>query len=508
MLISLFNWREPLTRRAKKRARQSSSSSLTRLCFTNMIDQSDSSSLNLNNVEEGEMDMSIDLPTAGKNSVSGTRLEGVVGDVFIIRVPPSRIRKFNIQFYVRRGTTDEKVIEEVVKKNCYQRRCLKGCLSNSRAQVWLDLGANIGTFSVLAALHGCHIYAYEPERENCAMTRANVALNGLEDRITIFERGVVPPTHQGNLFDLHLCNGERNKYRHTIMTTYTGRVRRRVKVHCFSLSEIISSVPGAITGIKMDIEGSEIGILENLRDIPTSLKYLVFEYSFDFSHSVGRFKTIIKRLESWFHVEHQNVVGDEQGNYKFYPPSCLVYCVRRENPINELQMTFVEQEACLFLKVSEELMTVKLPMRTRGAVYSKHKRSVTFGWVYQWANAGGKKHARCNTKFPRIYTLLKKIIQFSDPTFKFTSIQVNQNVKCKPHTDRSNVGETVMIGFGDYCGGNILIKEKQDSIKSYNVFGNFLRFDGRSLHWTAPWTGNRITVLFYTNKRLIGEVLP
>jgi len=508
MLLSLFNWREPPTRRAKKRARQSSSSSLTRLCFSNLINHSDSSSSNLNNVEDEEMDKSINLPSACGKMVSGKRLEGVVGDVFIIPVPPSRIRKFHVKFYVRRETTDEKVIEEVVKKNCYQRRCLKGCLSNTRGQVWLDLGANIGTFSVLAAMHGCQVYAYEPERENCIMARANVALNGLEDRIRVFERGVVPPTHQGNLFDLHVCNGKRNKYRHTIMDNYTGRVRRRVKVHCSSLSEIISSVPGDITGIKMDIEGSEISILENLRDIPKSLKYLVFEYSFDFSLSVGRFKTIIRRLQSWFHVEHGNVVGDEEGNYKFYPPSCLVYCVRRENPVNELQMSFVEQEASLFLKVSEVLMTVKLPMRTRGTVYSKHKRSVTFGWVYYWANGTGKRHACCNTKFPRIYAMLKEIIQFADPTFRFTSIQVNQNVKCKPHKDQSNVGETLIIGFGDYCGGDILIKEKQDLIKSYNVLGNFLRFDGKSLHWTAPWTGNRITVLFYTNKRLIGEVVP
>jgi len=82
------------------------------------------------------------------------------------------------------------------------------------------------------------------------------------------------------------------------MTTYPGRVRRLVKVHCFSLSEIISSVHEAITGIKIDIEGSEIGILENLRDILSSLKYLVFEYSFGFSRSLGRFKTIIKRLQS------------------------------------------------------------------------------------------------------------------------------------------------------------------------------------------------------------------
>jgi len=62
-----------------------------------------------------------------------------------------------------------------------------------------------------------------------------------------------------------------------------------------------------------------------------------------------------------------------------------------------------------------------------------------------------------------------------------------------------------MIGFWD-CVGNILIKENQDLIKSYTVCGNFLRSDGKNLHWTAAWTGNRITVLSYINKRLIAEV--
>jgi len=77
-------------------------------------------------------------------------------------------------------------------------------------------------------------------------------------------------------------------------------------------------------------------------------------------------------------------------------------------------------------------MAVKLPICTRRVVYSKCKRSVTFGLVYKYTGGKTKRHAVCNMKFPRIYALLKKIIHFADPTFKFTSIQVNQNVSCKP----------------------------------------------------------------------------
>jgi len=318
MLLSLFHWRDPPTRRAKKRARVSSSSTLTRLCFDSPMDQPGSSLANLNNVKKGGspmdqpcsslanlnnvkkggVDISMYLPSGHSKSVVNKRLKSVAGDVYVLPVSPSRIRKFHLKFHVRRGTSDEKVVKEVINTNCYQRRCLKECLSDTKAKVWLDLGANIGTFSVLAAMHGSHVYALEPERENCIMARANIALNGLEDRITLFECGVVPPTHQGDIFNLHLCNGEKNKYRHTTMVTYPGRDRRRVKVHCSQLADIISSISKPITGIKMDIEGSEIGLLENLRDIPSSLKFLVFEYSFDFSRSVGRFHAIINRLRS------------------------------------------------------------------------------------------------------------------------------------------------------------------------------------------------------------------
>jgi len=56
-----------------------------------------------------------------------------------------------------------------------------------------------------------------------------------------------------------------------------------------------------------------------------------------------------------------------------------------------------------------------------------------------------KRHAVCNKKYLRIYAELKKIIDFTDPTFKFTSIQVNKNVSCKPHINKCDVWEKLMI---------------------------------------------------------------
>jgi len=162
------------------------------------------------------------------------------------------------------------------------------------------------------------------------MAKANARLNNVEDLITFHQKAVVPTTFNEKTTSLYLCNGTRNKYRHSIECGYPGRMRRAVMTHCCSLEDVFRYFPEA-TGMKMDIEGAEIGMLENLHGIPKSLKYFVFEYSFDFCRSVGRFQAIVRRLSTWFYVEHRRVEGDETGNYNYYPPACIVYCVRR-NP--------------------------------------------------------------------------------------------------------------------------------------------------------------------------------
>jgi FkbM family methyltransferase len=47
----------------------------------------------------------------------------------------------------------------------------------------LDLGANIGAFSLQAALAGCHVQAYEPLPENCGFLAENVGRNSVPGSI-------------------------------------------------------------------------------------------------------------------------------------------------------------------------------------------------------------------------------------------------------------------------------------------------------------------------------------
>lgn len=50
---------------------------------------------------------------------------------------------------------------------------------------WLyDVGANMGQYSLLAALRGIEVHAFEPESQNFALLVRNIAINKLGDKIT------------------------------------------------------------------------------------------------------------------------------------------------------------------------------------------------------------------------------------------------------------------------------------------------------------------------------------
>jgi hypothetical protein len=82
-------------------------------------------------------------------------------------------RGLNMDMFIRKGTTDEKVIIEVFKTNVYEKP--KVGFYIEAGDRWLDLGGNIGTFSMLAlARNGAKVVTYEPEPENMSLLKKNL----------------------------------------------------------------------------------------------------------------------------------------------------------------------------------------------------------------------------------------------------------------------------------------------------------------------------------------------
>jgi len=120
--------------------------------------------------------------------------------------------------------------------------------------------------------------------------------------------------------------------------------------------------------------------------------------------------------------------------------------------------------------------------------------------VFGIAKQRNSKYAGCamNYKRPELYRLLielgKKILP-SD--FTYLSIQVNQNYQTAPHFDRGNRGNSAIVAFGNYSGGELVVTGQKLDIRHQIVF-----FNGcEQLHSTEPFTGNRFSLVYHTPDR-------
>ena len=105
---------------------------------------------------------------------------------------------------------------------------------------------------------------------------------------------------------------------------------------------------------------------------------------------------------------------------------------------------------------------------------------------------------------------------------EFTSIQLNKDYASTIHVDKNNVGESLILGLGDYTGGELWVydpkgrvpmevtravpgwpKLKIGSIVTgtiHDVKRTWVRFDGRRPHATMPIEGSRYTLIFFTTE--------
>jgi hypothetical protein len=102
-------------------------------------------------------------------------------------------------------------------------------------------------------------------------------------------------------------------------------------------------------------------------------------------------------------------------------------------------------------------------------------------------------------RFPELHILLKKLMKSKDPTFKYTTITINKNLRSDFHIDKYNVGKSYGLSLGDFTGGGIEIKRGGRLIK-LNTKNKLLLFDGHLEHRTLPYKGNRYSITFFRKK--------
>jgi hypothetical protein len=120
-----------------------------------------------------------------------------------------------------------------------------------------------------------------------------------------------------------------------------------------------------------------------------------------------------------------------------------------------------------------------------------------------WAKKKGRKQDLStrtkDPKFKELYRNSIKLLNLKDSDFKFTTIQYNKNQRAAKHKDGRNVGESYIIGLGNYTGGELMIWDKDDKNPvKHDIRNKFLKFNGSEhFHETQPFKGERYTLVFF-----------
>jgi FkbM family methyltransferase len=125
--------------------------------------------------------------------------------------------------------------------------------------VILDLGANIGVFSVYAATtaRDVTIYAYEPMTNFYRLMQENVLINRLDGAVRCFNAAVAGSAHTRELF----VEGT-DLFFPTLISQGHHKATRKVSVTCTTLADILDSNGlQRVDLLKMDCEGAEYEIL-------------------------------------------------------------------------------------------------------------------------------------------------------------------------------------------------------------------------------------------------------
>jgi hypothetical protein len=251
---------------------------------------------------------------------------------------------------------------------------------------------------------------------------------------------------------------------------------------------------------KEDIERS---ILYFLKD-KIVLRYNQYGFKTKYYNSVGGLGSLKERIpKSVVAVEYLLSTYPELGKLKvrknglneFEMKKIKSGVVKEEDKIVSLLPTRVE----LFDKIYELLNQIKIPYKADGNKKNSNGRlgfpkyrGAVFGTV-RGRYSGKIDLSAMSKKFPEIYEEIIRIGKEIVP-FEFETIQLNHNLTCPKHKDKNNITPSVLVSFGEYTGGNIVVEGEIYDAKNTPII-----FNGSLLeHWNTPdLEGNKYSLVFF-----------
>lgn len=179
-----------------------------------------------------------------------------------------------------------------------------------RGDRFIDVGANIGVYSLIAAECGAEVIAFEPGTAAIAALRRNVALNDLGGRIEVRQEAVGAGSGEIEFVDGvgtmgHVVTGAADLARGGA-GLFTGRSTRRViRVPMVTLDEVIGGAE--IAALKIDVEGFEDDVLTGaaIALAESRIGYVQLEHNASSERIFGKASRSIEILRSHGYSLHR-----------------------------------------------------------------------------------------------------------------------------------------------------------------------------------------------------------
>ena len=163
--------------------------------------------------------------------------------------------------------TETEIIKNNVKKN----------------DIVVDVGANIGYYTLLMAKNGACVFSYEPEPQNFELLQKNVILNNFSSNVKLYNKAVSNFNGHSNL----------------VLSEYVGQ--HKLDNNRFGTKSIDVEVTkielDKIDFAKIDVEGAELHVLQGMKTLPN--KMLIEFNSINLKESGSNYKDFFNFLNKY-----------------------------------------------------------------------------------------------------------------------------------------------------------------------------------------------------------------
>lgn len=225
----------------------------------------------------------------------------------------------NYGLWVRTGTTDIKICQEVIDRKTYERPRLGFVPGDRPGEVWADLGANIGAFSHRYAGSVEKIYAYEPDPDTYRVLELNLEPH---PNVTPVQVAVADYTGTATFTQREVMNSRNTMYR-------AGRWSRSKDVVDIEVPVISGAdLPHDVNCVKADVEGAEKPLMDVLPF--DRIDKFVMEWSWDVWPEFADFNRAMAQLRDIYPNVRPAKDHPAEGQWpsSWFPPCTNVFAWR------------------------------------------------------------------------------------------------------------------------------------------------------------------------------------